>query len=177
MNGSHTKISVLAVTIPHWLTPRFPAPSIVAAGQGPVGVQKLMVRIRFPVRWFPAPGDHDARAVLGSARLGFDSRGQMHRECHGTDDTIRMVHQADKLPDVSLADKVDDVVQRRMPVVRFAALHELNSPPKVIHDLLITARVPPFCGKIKLTTRHQDPESAAIPGFLDLRHPAFFDRR
>ena len=56
----------------------------------------------------------------------------------------------------------------------FTALDKLNSAAKVIHDYLKCGRVPPFCGEIEFSTRHDDPEWTTNSCFLNLRDPSFF---
>jgi hypothetical protein len=58
--------------------PVFPTASVRAASEGPVGMNKLVMRIGFPVRRFTATGDDDAGAVGRPSPAGLDGCGQMH---------------------------------------------------------------------------------------------------
>ena len=65
------------------------------------------MRIRFPVRRFSAAGNYDTRAALGFPRLGLHRCCQVHRECHGAQHAIGVVHEPDEIAQAGFADQVD----------------------------------------------------------------------
>ena len=62
-----------------------------------------------------------------------------------------MVHKSNELSNVSLSDEVDYILERRVPVLRFPTLDELNAPKKMIDDPLIISRIPPSTRENVLT--------------------------
>jgi hypothetical protein len=102
--------------------------------------------------------EHDTRSHLWHPRPRLDRRRQMHRERDRTDDARRMMHQPNELTQRGLPDEVRHAVERRMPVARLAALHELQLPLEVIDHPLIARRIPPLRREVVLSTRHHDPE-------------------
>lgn len=54
-------------------------------------------------------------------------------------------------------------------------LYKLNASGKMIDDLLVTPRIPPFGRVIVLAAGYDDPERGILSGnLLDLRHPGSF---
>jgi hypothetical protein len=54
--------------------PRLPASAAITAEEATVGVDVLVMRVRFPVRGFSTAGYHNAGAVLWHPLLNFDRR-------------------------------------------------------------------------------------------------------
>ena len=94
------------------------------------------------------------------------------------DNTACLVHEADHLAHIRLADKVDHAVKRRMNMsaAGFAALDELDFALKVVYYLLKPVRVRPFRREIRLSPGDDNPELGGkyARDFFHLRHPGFF---
>ena len=137
-----------------------------------------MVGICFPIwRLSPSSNDH-ARTVPWSAWLRLHRRREMHRQRDRADYTIRMIHEPDELAEVSLAEKVNDTVQRIMhvPLAALPALHEENALAEMVYDFLRSSGVPPFCSEIRFATTDDNPESrvGGAGDLIDLRQPFLF---
>ena len=116
-----------------------------------------MVRIGFPLCGFASACDDDARAMTSASVRHFDGGSKMHRECHGTNNSVGTVHQSHELTCRCFADQIGHSFERRVPMSRFAALQERDSTAEVIDNFLIARRVPPLGREIEFATRHHDP--------------------
>jgi hypothetical protein len=86
-----------------------------------------------------------------------------------------MVHESDQLSDVGFAAQVDRALESGVVMTLITDLDELNSPAKVIHDLLITIGTPPFDGHVVLAASRDDPKRDFLAcQFPDLRIPGLF---
>src|SRR6185437_1372088 len=99
---------------------------------------------------------------------GFDRRSQVHGKGHRAEHAISVIHQANKLPRVSLTNQICDAVQARMPMAKFATLYEVNATAKVVDHLLIRGWVPPFGCVIILATGHDDPKAGLVASLFKL---------
>jgi hypothetical protein len=118
-----------------------------------------VLRISFPVRRFPAPGDHHAGPATRTTHPCGHGGGQVHSERNRTDYAGGMVHQPNEVAQVGLADQVDHALQARVPVALFPALDKGNLSLEMIDDLLVTGRVPPLGREIILAARDNDPKA------------------
>src|SRR5258708_2915526 len=80
LDRKEAEVVILVVTVADGLAARFPATSIVAAGERPVGADELMVRIGLPLCWFTTTGQDDTGAILRLRRLRLDRGRQVHCE-------------------------------------------------------------------------------------------------
>lgn len=145
-----TQVAILGITVTNGLTTRLPATALIAAMQGAIRADKLMMRIGLPMRRLTASGDHDARSIARHARFGLHGRGQMHGERHRAQDSVGVVHESDELPQIGLPDEIRDAAQRRVPMTPLATLHEMDSAPEVVDNRLVVLRHPPLCRVVVL---------------------------
>ncbi len=131
-----------------------------------------MAGILLPMNRFATTGDDDAGAQV--TILGGHGRSGVHGESNRADDALGMVHEADELTQVGLADEIDDAIEWRMPVTCFTALDKLDSTFEVIYDGLVVLGWPPFSRKVVLAASNYDPERTRVTEFLDLACPASF---
>ena len=131
-----------------------------------------MVRIGFPMGWFAAAGNDNAGPAGRLAAFCFHGRRQMHQRGDRTENALRMIDQADQLPQGRLAAEVDYPIQLRVVMPALSYLDKLNSPSKMINNLLVTLRLPPFNCQIIFPSRRDDPKrDGRARDFVDLGVP------
>jgi len=111
------------------------------------------------MRRFAAAGHDDAGSDARSSGLRLDRRRQMHGKRYGANHAVRVVDQANELPECRLADQVNDAVEPRMPVRQLAALDEGDAAAEMVDDRLIARRIPPFRREVVFASGDDDPES------------------
>jgi hypothetical protein len=147
----------------------FPTPPTRAAWQSPVGMDKLMIGIRLPMRRFAAARNDDAGPVGGGIFPVLHGGCQVHRQRHWTQDALRMVNEPHQLPQTGLPAQIDDFLKTRVMMLIVSDLHELNFAAEMINDLLVTPRLPPLDGRVILSAGGDNPEWNGLPGqFLGL---------
>src|SRR5436190_4679570 len=103
------------------------------------------------MRGLASPGDNDRGTRSRTIWPGRHGGGEMHQRRDAAEHTLRVVHQANQLTEVSTAAQVHDIFQRRMVMANFADLNEQDFPAKMVDDLLVTAPVPPLDRVIKFS--------------------------
>src|SRR5688572_14483860 len=116
------------------------------------------MRISFPMRRLASAGD-DHRGTSGwTIRTHWHRGGEVHQGRNATQDTLRVISEANELPQIGFAAQVHDVAQRRVIMADLADLNEKDFASEMIDDLLVAPPVPPFDGEIKLATGIYNPE-------------------
>ena len=127
-----------------------------------------MIGVRLPMGRFTSAGNHHAWATAARTVLRFDGGGQMHGERHRADDPVGVIHETDEVARRRFPDQIDDALEAGVPVTRFAALRERDSPLKMVDHRLVRRRIPPFGGEIIFSARHENPimlrKAAVGPG-------------
>src|SRR5215469_11168628 len=101
----------------------------------------------------------------------------MHQTSHGTKNPFRMINKAHEVSKTGLASQINHSLEPRMMMPILAHLRELDSAPKMINNLLVSTRVPPFNGDVILPTGGDDPERDILPGqVVNQRAAGFFPR-
>jgi len=157
------------IAISQWQGSIFPAAPAGAAAQCAVVVQELVIGIGFPVGGLTATGDDDTRTVGGPGAPILDRGGEMHEGGDAAKHALGVVNEANQLPQAGLAAQVNDAVQAGMVVSVLADLDKLNAAAKMVYDLLVAFRLPPFDGQVVLSSRANDPKRGVFPGnFMNL---------
>jgi hypothetical protein len=102
----------------------FPTTAVGAAREHPDGVDELMARVGFPMRRFTTARYHDARTQFGFALGRFHGSRQVHQAGDRTQDSLRVMHQPDKLPEIGPTAQVQNTFQSRMKMMRVPDLNE-----------------------------------------------------
>ena len=63
-------------------------------------MDELVMRVGFPMRRFASACNHDAGPVFRHSRSYLDSGGQVHRQADLSQNSLRMIDEADQLPKI-----------------------------------------------------------------------------
>ena len=89
---------IFLVAITYQLTARSPTASVQATGERSDGRDVLVVGVCLPVCRFSAASDNHTGTLSRTTGPSLDGGRQVHGKCNRTDDSIGMMHEADKLP-------------------------------------------------------------------------------
>ncbi len=163
--------AIAFVAIAEWADAGAPAAAL-GAGELSHGVDELVGGVGLPVRGFAASGDDDAGTVVAAGILAGDGGGEVHEAGHAAERALGVVHQPDQLPQIGLSTQINDPVERRVVVLQFTHLDELDAVAEVVDHLLMAIFRPPFDGDVAFSAGGDDPERGVLAGsFVDLRIP------
>ena len=149
-----------------------PTAAIGATGELSNGVNELMMRIGFPLDGLASARDHHAGPVRWLSTFDLDCCRQVHGRGHAAKDSLGVVNQPNELAQVGLPPQVDHSLEFWVMVPALADLNELDLPAKVVDDLLVSFRLPPFYGDIKFPAGYDNPERNVLAReFVHLRVP------
>ena len=155
----------------------FPATTVVATWKSADGVEKLMVRVGFPMARLAPTSDDNAGAVLRAIWSDGDCCGQVHDSGDRAEHARAVINEADELADAGLFPQIDDASQCGMMVAFCPDLRKEDAPLEMIDDGLPALSGPPFDGDVVLSACGDNPIRHIGPDYLgNLRGPRFFDR-
>jgi len=124
-----------------------------------------------------AAGDDDTRTVAGLARLGFDGGGQVHERGDPAQHPLGVINQADQFSQSCLTPEINGAVELGVVMAAVSNLDKLDSLAKMINDVLITARLPPFDRQIIFAAPCHNPERDILAdNLINLGMPDFLLR-
>ena len=106
---------------------------------------------------YTAARNHYAWAVTRFPLRRYGRR-QMHGKTYWSEDSLSMVDQTHKLPEIRSSAQIDSPLQSGVVVLRVSYLHEENPSPEVIYYLLVSFDVPPFDREVGFASRRDQPE-------------------
>jgi hypothetical protein len=109
------------------------------------------------VRRFAASRYHHAGARRTAAGLHLDCGCEVHQQCDGTQDALRVEDELQQLAQRGAAAPIQDAVQGGMIMIEFAHLHEKQPVAELVDDGLPSAKMPSLDGETILASRHDDP--------------------
>lgn len=109
------------------------------------------------MRRFSPAGDDDATAQTFSVWRQWDCGGEVHVQCHGTNNPVRVIHQPNEVAQGRFAAHIEHALERRMVVTFLADLNEEDAVVEIVHHLLPAPTVPPFDGVVVFSSGGDDP--------------------
>ena len=155
----------------------FPTAAIIAARESTQSVEKLVVRVGFPLCGLAASCDDDAGAIWRTVFAGRNSSGEVHDSGDGAEDTGAVVDETDELAHIRLPPEIEHTAQCGVMIAGGSDLCEEDAAFEMIYYSLPALGGPPFDSDVGLPTRRDDPIRHIGPDSLgDLRSPSPLQR-